>query len=90
MTGNASLCLKTSGANDVNSGDCADSVSVFQNVPQAPPDVIFSLTAQYKADPDPRKINVGVGAFRTDELKPYVLPVVKKVSVLIGEAGRPS
>lgn len=54
-------------------------VSVFENVPQAPPDVIFSLTAQYKEDTHPQKINVGVGAFRTDELKPYVLPVVKKV-----------
>lgn len=52
---------------------------VFQNVPQAPADVIFSLTAGYKADTHPQKINVGVGAFRTDELKPYVLPVVKKV-----------
>lgn len=57
-----------------------DTVSVFQEVPQAPPDAIFNLTNQYKADKDPKKINIGVGAFRTDELKPYVLPVVKKVS----------
>ncbi|KAF7724992.1 Aspartate aminotransferase, cytoplasmic [Apophysomyces ossiformis] len=61
----------------------ADSVSVFQQVPQAPPDVIFHLTAQYKADTDPRKINVGVGAFRTDEQKPYVLPVVKKADAIL-------
>ena len=56
-----------------------DTASVFQEVPQAPPDMIFNLTAQYKADTNPNKINIGVGAFRTDELKPYVLPVVKKV-----------
>lgn len=56
-----------------------DSVSVFQQVPLAPPDAIFNLTNQFKADTDPKKINIGVGAFRTDELKPYVLPVVKKV-----------
>jgi aspartate/tyrosine/aromatic aminotransferase len=55
------------------------SASVFQQVPQAPPDVIFDLTAKYKADTNPNKVNVGVGAFRTDDLKPYVLPVVKKV-----------
>jgi aspartate aminotransferase len=54
-------------------------VSVFQEVPVSPPDVIFNLTAMFKADTAPEKINVGVGAFRTDELKPYVLPVVKKV-----------
>lgn len=58
-----------------------DDVSSFNSVPQAPPDVIFNLTAQYKADTDANKINVGVGAFRTDELKPYVLPVVKKVCI---------
>ncbi|CDH56017.1 aspartate aminotransferase [Lichtheimia corymbifera JMRC:FSU:9682] len=58
-------------------------MSVFQNVPQAPADVIFSLTAGYKADTHPQKINVGVGAFRTDELKPYVLPVVKKADAIL-------
>ncbi|KAI9314796.1 aspartate aminotransferase [Dichotomocladium elegans] len=61
----------------------ADSASVFQNVPQAPPDAIFSLTAGFKADTHPQKINVGVGAFRTDELKPYVLPVVKKADAIL-------
>ncbi|KAL1930692.1 hypothetical protein VTP01DRAFT_10854 [Rhizomucor pusillus] len=65
------------------SNTMTDSVSVFQEVPQAPPDVIFSLTAGYKADTHPQKINVGVGAFRTDELKPYVLPVVKKADAIL-------
>lgn len=54
-------------------------VSFFQQIPQAAPDAIFHLTAQYTADTDPRKVNVGVGAYRDDNLKPYVLPVVKKV-----------
>ncbi|KAI9490916.1 aspartate aminotransferase [Zychaea mexicana] len=58
-------------------------ISVFDAVPQAPADVIFSLTAQYKADTDPNKVNVGVGAFRTDDLKPYVLPVVKKADTVL-------
>ncbi|KAI7866623.1 aspartate aminotransferase [Spinellus fusiger] len=57
--------------------------SVFQSVAQAPPDVIFNLTAQYKADTHPQKVNVGVGAFRTDNLQPYVLPVVKKADALL-------
>ncbi|CAO3578387.1 unnamed protein product [Absidia cylindrospora] len=59
------------------------SVSVFQNVPQAPADIIFSLTAGYKADTHPQKVNVGVGAFRTNELKPYILPVVKKADAIL-------
>jgi hypothetical protein len=55
-------------------------VSFFQQIPQAAPDAIFHLTAQYQADTDPRKVNVGVGAYRDDNLKPYILPVVKKVN----------
>jgi aspartate aminotransferase len=55
-------------------------VSFFQEIPQAAPDAIFNLTAQYKADTDAKKINVGVGAYRDDSLKPYILPVVKKVN----------
>ncbi|CEP17012.1 hypothetical protein [Parasitella parasitica] len=60
-----------------------DTVSVFQDVPQAPPDAIFNLTKQYKEDTYDKKINVGVGAFRTDDLKPYVLPVVKKAEAIL-------
>lgn len=60
-----------------------NAISVFNEVPQAPPDAIFHLTAQYKADTDPKKINIGVGAFRTNELKPYVLPVVKKAEAIL-------
>ncbi|KAG0097040.1 Aspartate aminotransferase, cytoplasmic [Podila epicladia] len=52
--------------------------SIFETVPGAPADVIFALTAAYKADTDPKKVNLGVGAYRTEEGKPWVLPVVKK------------
>jgi hypothetical protein len=37
------------------------------------------LTARYVADKNPQKINLGVGAYRTDEGKPWVLPTVQKV-----------
>jgi aspartate aminotransferase, cytoplasmic len=40
---------------------------------------IFKLTASYKSDPFPQKVNLGVGAYRDDGNKPWVLPVVKKV-----------
>ncbi|VDB82720.1 unnamed protein product [Peniophora sp. CBMAI 1063] len=49
-------------------------------VPLAPPDSIFQLTAAYKADTFPQKINLGVGAYRDDDGKPWVLPVVKKAT----------
>ena len=42
-------------------------------------DSIFKLTAAYQADTFPQKVNLGVGAYRDDNNKPWVLPVVKKV-----------
>jgi aspartate aminotransferase, chloroplastic len=46
----------------------------------APPDPILGVTEAFKADKSADKLNLGVGAYRTDDLQPYVLDVVKKVS----------
>ena len=40
------------------------------------------VTEAFKADKDPRKINLGVGAYREGDGKPYVLNAVKKVAPL--------
>jgi len=47
-------------------------------VQEAPPDPILNTTTAFKNDTDPKKINLGVGAYRTPAGKPYVLPVVIK------------
>ncbi|KND00863.1 uncharacterized protein SPPG_03967 [Spizellomyces punctatus DAOM BR117] len=60
-------------------------VSVFNNVPMAPPDPILHLNTLYKADPNPHKINLGVGAYRDEQGKPWVLPVVRKAEHIIIE-----
>ncbi|CAI2195592.1 5170_t:CDS:2, partial [Funneliformis geosporum] len=63
--------------------------SLFHEVPLAPPDVIFNLTAKYKADTFAEKVNLGVGAYRDDAGKPWVLPVVKKVEqALVNDPSR--
>ncbi|CAL8286979.1 unnamed protein product [Arctogadus glacialis] len=60
-------------------------MSIFSEVPQAPPVAVFKLTADFREDSHPQKVNLGVGAYRTDECQPWVLPVVKKVERLIVE-----
>lgn len=45
-----------------------------------PPDVILGITEAYKRDTDSKKVNLGVGAYRDDEGKPFILPSVRKVS----------
>lgn len=56
--------------------------TVFQAdvVPKAPEDPLFGLMAAYRADTYPQKVDLGIGAYRDDNAKPWVLPVVKKVS----------
>jgi aspartate aminotransferase len=55
------------------------SLSTWSAVPAGPPDPILGVSEAFKADKDPRKINLGVGAYRDDQGKPYVLGCVKKV-----------
>jgi aspartate aminotransferase len=54
-------------------------------VPQAPEDPLFGLMAAYRRDEDPKKVDLGIGAYRDNNAKPWILPVVKKASAnLVG------
>ena len=50
--------------------------SIWSSVPLAPPDKILGLNEMFKKDTCPQKINLGVGAYRDDHGKPYVLNAV--------------
>ncbi|KAK9816171.1 hypothetical protein WJX74_004554 [Apatococcus lobatus] len=62
--------------------------SRLESVEQAPPDPILGVSEAFKADTSDLKLNLGVGAYRTEELKPYVLSVVKKAERKIVDAGQ--
>ena len=53
--------------------------NIFAKVPMAPPDPILGINIAYANDIDNRKVNLGVGAYRDDNLKPVVFSVVRKV-----------
>ena len=53
--------------------------NVFAKVPMAPPDPIIGINVAYANDSDPRKVNLGVGAYRDDNLKPVVFKIVRKM-----------
>jgi aspartate aminotransferase, cytoplasmic len=57
--------------------------SVFSaaNVPPAPEDPLFGLMRAYRQDPSDKKVDLGIGAYRDDNAKPWILPVVRKVSL---------
>lgn len=53
--------------------------NIFAKVPMAPPDPILGINIAYANDSDARKVNLGVGAYRDDNLKPVVFSIVRKV-----------
>jgi hypothetical protein len=62
--------------------DGEENNSHFSKVPLAPPDPIFGLNQSFLEDKDPIKVNLGIGAYRDDNGKPYVLESVKQVCYL--------
>lgn len=53
-------------------------MSIFENVAMAPPDPILNLAARFKDDKFEKKVNLGIGAYRTETGKPWVLPSVSE------------
>jgi len=59
--------------------------SMFGNISAAPPVEVFKLSADYQADQSPNKVSLGVGAYRDDQGKPWILPVVKKAETQLAK-----
>jgi len=55
----------------------------FIHVPMAPVDPILGLTIGFKNDKNPKKVNLGVGAYRDNDGKPYVFPVVREAEARV-------
>lgn len=68
-----------------NTRTASDEVNPWGDFPMAPPDPIIGLTEAYNNDDFPKKVNVGVGAYRSDDGKPFVLPCVRKAEAILNE-----
>lgn len=60
-------------------------MSLFSDVKVAPPIEVFALNKGFASDTCPDKCNLGVGAYRTEEGKPWVLPVVRDAEIKIAK-----
>lgn len=60
-------------------------MSFFKNVPLAPPDPILGLTSAFQNDPRKEKVNLGVGLFKTEDLKTPILQCVKAAEAVLLE-----
>ncbi|XP_054715714.1 aspartate aminotransferase, cytoplasmic-like [Uloborus diversus] len=59
--------------------------SRFAIVKPAPPVEMFALNKACEEDVFPDKVNLSIGAYRSEEGKPWVLPVVRKAETSIAE-----
>ncbi|XP_030386257.1 aspartate aminotransferase, cytoplasmic [Scaptodrosophila lebanonensis] len=57
--------------------------SIYGNVAKGPAIEVFALTQAFKDDLSSNKVNLSVGAYRTDDGQPWVLPVVRKSEIEI-------
>ncbi|CCH59750.1 hypothetical protein TBLA_0B09330 [Henningerozyma blattae CBS 6284] len=51
--------------------------SLFEKFEALPPDALFAIKARCDADARPQKVDLGIGAYRDNNGKPWVLPSVK-------------
>lgn len=58
-------------------------MSFFNRVPLAPPDSILGLTATFLKDPRKKKVNLGVGLYKTEDLRTPVLDSVKAAEAVL-------
>ena len=56
---------------------------MFQNIQAAPPDSILGLTEAWKNDPNPRKVNLGVGVYKDENGNTPILASVKAAEAAI-------
>lgn len=57
----------------------------YENIEMAPADSILKLSVGYKADSNPKKVNLGIGAYRDENGSPYVFPVVQRAQKIIAD-----
>src|SRR5881296_1628069 len=63
------------------------SPSLLAQVPMAPSDPILGITEAYVADPNPKKVNLGVGVYYDDQGKVPLLECVRRADEALTAAG---
>lgn len=57
--------------------------NLFQHVQMAPPDPILGTALAFQKDTSKDKINLGIGAYRDNDGKPYVFKAVQEAEEVI-------
>lgn len=60
-----------------------DGDSVFAHIPHVPEVPLYAMLVAFSKDPTPLKLNLGIGVYRTEDGKPFLLNVVRRVERLL-------
>ncbi len=63
--------------------------SLFTGLTPAPADPILGVTEKFRADTRPEKVNLGVGAYLTEEGKTPLMDVVREAEIALAQQGAP-
>lgn len=58
---------------------------IFENLTSLPVDPIFGLNLAFSKDTRKNKVNLGVGVYRSSDLKPFILKTVKRAEAILFE-----
>lgn len=86
MLKNAVNSFTLSSKKSVSSTRKASTQSVWGKVVKGPEDPILGVTVAFNKDTAPEKINLGVGAYRDDNGKPFILECVKRAEKKMQES----
>ncbi|EED19326.1 aspartate transaminase, putative [Talaromyces stipitatus ATCC 10500] len=75
---------------DQSANSATKSTSSFSSLPDAPVDEIFSLNHAYATDPNPNKVNLSLGVYRTEEGQPWPLSSVEQVEQELHSQNNPA
>uniref|UniRef100_A0A5S6QQ09 Aspartate aminotransferase n=1 Tax=Trichuris muris TaxID=70415 RepID=A0A5S6QQ09_TRIMR len=58
---------------------------MYDGIEPTAPVEVFHVNRRFQLDKDPRKVNLSIGAYRTDEGKPWILPVITEAERILPE-----
>jgi hypothetical protein len=71
--------------NNLSPGTETLAEDLFGHVAMAPPDPILGTALAFQKDPSENKINLGIGAYRDGEGKPYIFKAVQEAERIVME-----
>lgn len=57
--------------------------TLFKNISKLPNDALFAIKGRMDVDTRPHKVGLGIGAYRDNNGKPWILPSVRKAEKII-------